>query len=164
MNKLITIVILSFILYGCAPHYYDFRLLNSTTEGNIFEEKVVVDNKDFVNIHYPGNQIEITTVLNISNKSEEMLLFSENNFKISSQIYNYKFNYIEEEAESIDSEKTEVNNFIEVPPYSSKMVMVKFGLDKKIKEREFISERLKDTIVMSINVYEEVIMYTYKPI
>lgn len=149
---------------GCSPHYYLFEAIN--TEKNISNNDIFLENKTFINTHLQGNQVMINAQYEIVNNSSEEVLINSQSFFIHSQIYNYKVLSFHPNNQRIinSSNKIETNSPIHLSPYDSVSIIVYYNLEKKIEEKEFIKERLQDTVTNSININGNNYIYTFKPI
>lgn len=162
--KMKVIILAMGMFYGCAPHYYLFETIN--TEKHISNNDILLENKIFINTHLQGNQVMINAQYEIVNNSSKEVLINRQSFSIQSRIYNYEvLSFYPNNQRMINSSnKIETNSPIHLSPYDSVSIVVYYYLDKKIEEKQFVKERLQDTVINSINVNGNDYIYTFKPI
>lgn len=162
--KIKVIILAMGMFYGCAPHYYFFETIN--TQKHISNNDILLENKKFINTHLLGNHVMINALYEIVNNSSKEILINRQSFSIQSRIYNYEVLslYPNNQRMINSSNKIETNSSIHLSPYDSVSISVYYYLDKKIKEKQFVKERLQDTVINSINVNGNDYIYTFKPI
>jgi hypothetical protein len=162
--SIIVLLITSGLAIGCAPHYYTFKLVNK--EKNVIYKKIKIEGDYFLDVHFPGNKIRFRAMLTIHNNTDEAIIVDKNDFKVSSQIYNYVFSHIGKVIDTTGMGR-EMEYYKEEPltisPKNSVPLIVNFEIDREIKESVFAQERLKDTVELSVDIGKKSVLFKLKP-
>lgn len=164
--SIIVLLITSGLAMSCAPHYYNFKLIDK--EENIIygKRKIKIEGNYFLDVHFPGNRIRFDALLTIHNNTDEAIIVDKNDFKVSSQIYNYVFSHIGKVIDTTGMGR-EMEYYKEEPltisPKNSVPLIVYFEIDREIKESVFAQERLKDTVELSVDIGKKSVLFKLKP-
>ncbi len=178
INKIMKVlfgVLTLVLLLGCplgAPHYYNYKLQEKIDDNNELKLKI-----DLSSQHLSGNKIDIWNNINIINTSNHLVTLDSMFFKVSSKVFNYRmFNASQvimnkdKSHKYIPIYKTENEKLISkyhkilIKPKDSIRIVVIYDMKEKIKEKEFIKLRRKDTIDLSIELNKNRFKYTFYPI
>lgn len=155
-------------LAGCAPHYYNFKLISKTT--NEEEGKLKLIDYNMVARHLPGDQVDIFQTVKLVNTSSQELQLNDYSFTAESTVFQYELSSIirnnpspQDPGKGIviyDKTSTGKPSIIRISPGDTLDTTLIYKLTRSISEEEFKTGRKGEHLTITMQF--EKLKYLHK--
>jgi hypothetical protein len=166
VQHILILMLCTYCLAGCAPHYYHFELLEKSVSGETPQLKMI--NHSFIARHLPGDRVDLAQNLEIINTKNEPLEINGYSFEAISSVFTYKLTNINRNTGGLENPGAGLVLYAENKKTPSIIVKASdtlnltiiYQLKEEISETDFKEKRIaeKVTVRMQFNELE----YTYK--